>query len=128
MKAKLTEEQIKLIEKNEWLILSTANKNHQPHCVIVIPSRIESERIILSNIQMETTIKNLEENDQCCINIYCAKENDTQIKIHGKATIQKVGALYQEIKEYEETNNLPEELKVHSIIIVEIEDIEVSNG
>lgn len=128
MKEKLKEEQIKLIKENEWMILSTANYNNEPHCVIVIPSRIESERIILSNIQMETTIKNLEENNQCCINIYCAKENDMQIKIHGKATIQKEGTLYQEIKEYEETNNLPKELKVKSIIIVEIENIKVSNG
>ena len=126
MQTKLTEEQIKLIKENEWIILSTANQNHQPHCVIVIPSRVESERIILSNIQMQTTIKNLEENNKCCINIYCAKESDTQIKIHGKAAIQKEGTLYEEIKNDEETNNLPENLKVNAIIIVEIENIKVS--
>lgn len=122
----LTEEQIKMIEENEWVILSTANQSLQPHCIIVMPSKVESNRIILSNIQMETSIKNLEENNKCCINVYCQKENDTQIKIHGKANIFKEGDLYHEIKNYEETNNLPENLKVHSIIVVEIEDVKVS--
>lgn len=56
---KLTDKQIKLIEKQSWVVLSTANKDGQPHSIIVQPSKIESDKIILSNIQMKTSIKNL---------------------------------------------------------------------
>ncbi len=51
-----------------------------------------------------------------------------QIKIDGMANIYNSGKLYEDIKEYEETNNLPPELKVNSIIVINIEDIEISNG
>lgn len=125
---KLNDEQIKLIERNGWIIFGTADENNQPHCVIVQPSRIESERIILSNIQMKTSIKNIKQNNKCCINIYSQEDSDIQIKIHGCATISDSGDLYENIKEYEETNNLPPKLKVNSIIIVNIESINVSKG
>lgn len=126
MNSKLNNEQIEIIEKNGWVILSTASENKQPHSIIVQPSRIENERIILSNIQMKTSIRNLEQNSKCSINIYSQENDDMQIKIHGNASILNSGVLYEEIKNYEETNNLPPELKVNSIIIVNFENIEVS--
>lgn len=128
MNMKLTDEQIKLIEKQGWVILSTSNKDGQPHCIIVQPSKIESDKIILSNIQMKTSINNLEKNNKCCINIFLQENDDMQIKIDGISAIYNSGKLYEDIKEYEETNNLPPELKVNSIIVVNIENIEVSNG
>lgn len=36
------------------------------------------------------------------------------------------GELFNEIKDYEERNNLPEELKVKQIIVANIKDIEIS--
>lgn len=128
MNMKLTDKQIKLIEKQSWVVLSTANKDGQPHSIIVQPSKIESDKIILSNIQMKTSIKNLKENNKCFINIFLQKNDDMQIKIDGMANIYNSGKLYEDIKEYEETNNLPPELKVNSIIVINIEDIEISNG
>lgn len=128
MSTKLNEEQIKIIEEKGWVILSTVNKDNQPHSIIVQPSRIEKDKIILSNIQMKTTIENLKENNKCCINMYSQENDDMQIKIHGNATISNSGELYNDIKEYEETNNLPPELKVNSIIIVNIVNLEVSMG
>lgn len=119
---------LKLQKKNGWVILSTVNKERQPHCIIVQPSRIEEDRIILSNIQMKTSIENLEENNKCCINIYSQENDDMQIKIHGNAIISNSGELYNDIKEYEETNNLQPELKVNSIVVVNIQSIEVSIG
>lgn len=128
MNSKLNDEQIKIIEDNGWVILSTVNKDRQPHCIIVQPSRIEKNRIILSNIQMKTSMENLKENNKCCINVYSQENDDMQIKIHGNASIIDSGDLYTEIKEYEETNNLPPELKVNSIVIIDIESVEVSLG
>lgn len=128
MNMKLTDEQIKLVEKQGWVILSTSNKYGQPHCIIVQPSKIENDKIILSNIQMKTSISNLEQNNKCCINIFLQENDDMQIKIAGTSTIYNSGKLYEDIKEYEETNNLPPELKVNSIIVINIENIEISNG
>ncbi len=122
----LNDEQVKIIKNNEGIILATTDTNMQPHCIIVLPSRIENNRIILSNIQMKKSIENLKQNNKCFINVYSQENSDMQIKINGIANIYDNGELFEEIKEYEETNNLPPELKVHSIIVVDIKGVEVS--
>ena len=52
----LNNKQIENIRLAEKVIFSTADKDNQPRSVWVIPSRIESDRIILSNIQMQKII------------------------------------------------------------------------
>ena len=128
MITKLTDKQIELAKEQEWVILSTTNKDGKPHSIIVQPSRIESDKIILSNIQMKTSIDNLKENNKCFINIFLKENDDMQIKIDGIAKLYDSGKLYENIKEYEETNNLPPKLKVNSIIVIDFENIEISNG
>ena len=127
MKTKLSLKEINDIKKNEWVILSTSKEN-MPHSIIVLPSRVESDKIILSNIQMETTIDNITINPNCFINVYIKEKNDKQIKIDCTAKVYSDGELFKEIKEYEETNNLPEDLKVKSIIVAYIEKVEISEG
>lgn len=128
MKKELTIQEIEDIKNNEWVIFATANNNNEPHSIIVIPSRIEKNQIILSNIQMKQSIENIKTNPKCFINVYIKKQNDRQIKITGVGKVEESGELFNNIKEYEETNNLPEELKVNSIIIIEIEHIEITEG
>lgn len=128
MKKELTIQEIEDIKNNEWVIFATANNNNEPHSIIVIPSRIEKNQIILSNIQMKQSIENIKTNPKCFINVYIKEQNDRQIKITGVGKIEESGELFNNIKEYEETNNLPEELKVNSIIIIEIEHIEITEG
>ena len=128
MITKLTDKQIELAKVQEWVILSTTNKDGKPHSIIVQPSRIESDKIILSNIQMKTSIDNLKENNKCFINIFLKENDDMQIKIDGIAKLYDSGKLYENIKEYEETNNLPPKLKVNSIIVIDFKNIEISNG
>ena len=53
---------------------------------------------------------------------------DKQIKINGIGKILKKGELYNNIKEYEEENNLPPELKVNSIIEIQIIDVTITEG
>lgn len=127
MKNKLTNEEIEEIKNNEWIIFSTSIDNY-PRSIVVMPSRVESDRIIISNIQMNKTIENINNNSNCFINAYIKEKNDKQYKITCIAKEYRDGKLFKEIKEYEETNNLPEDLKVHSIIIADIENIEVSEG
>lgn len=128
MKKELTIQEIEDIKNNEWVIFATANNNNEPHSIIVIPSRIEKNQIILSNIQMKQSIENIKTNPKCFINVYIKEQNDRQIKITGAGKVEESGELFNNIKEYEETNNLPEELKVNSIIIIEIEHIEITEG
>ena len=127
MRNKLTIDEIEEIKNNEWVIFSTS-KNNIPRAIVVMPSRVESDRIILSNIQMNKSIENVNGNSNCFINTYIKDQNDKQIKISCDAEVYNDGELYNEIKEFEETNNLPDDLKVHSIIVANIENIEVSEG
>lgn len=94
---------------------------------MVIPSRITCDTIILSNIQMNKSIKNVKTNSKVFINMY-DEDKDLQYKIEGVATLYEEGKLFEEIKKYEETENLPPELKVNSIIVVKIIKIEESVG
>lgn len=125
---RLTSEQIGKIKKAEKLVFTTASKNGKPRSIYVMPSRVEEDKIILSNIQMEKSINNVMENNNCFLNVYLAEEDDLQIKIDGEAEVEESGKLFEEIKEYEESENLPPELKVNSIIIVNIVGVEETNG
>ena len=127
MRNKITIGEIEEIKNNEWVIFSTS-KNNIPRAIVVMPSRVESDRIILSNIQMNKSIENVNGNSNCFINTYIKDQNDKQIKISCDAEVYNDGELYNEIKEFEETNNLPDDLKVHSIIVANIKNIEVSEG
>ncbi len=124
---KLSNNEIEEIKNNEWVILSTST-NNEPRAIVVMPSRVESDRMILSNIQMSKTIENLKKNPNCFINAYIKNNNDKQYKIECNCEIFEDGELFNEIKLYEEENNLPEELKVHSIIVAKYCNIEISEG
>ncbi len=127
MKNSLLLNEIEEIKNNEWIIFSTS-KDNVPHSIVVMPSKVESDRIIISSIQMEKTIANLKVNPNCFINAYIKENDDKQYKIDCRCEIFDDGDLFNEIKEYEEKNNLPDELKVNAIIIAYFENIEVCKG
>lgn len=124
----LNKEQVENIINNKNLVLGTTDKNGMPRCVYVQPSRVLKDKIILSSIQMVKTLKNLKENNKCFINVYMPEKDDLQYKIEGKATIYYSGNLFEEIKHFEETENLPEYLKVNAVIVIDIINFEQSNG
>ena len=99
MKTELSLNEIEEIKNNEWVILSTSN-NNIPRSIVVMPSRIESNKITLSNIQMNKTIENIKENPNCFINVYIKEKNDKQYKINCICEIFSNGDLFNEIKEY----------------------------
>ena len=70
----------------------------------------------------------LKQNPNCFINVYIKSNNDKQYKIECECEIFDNGELFYEIKTYEEENNLPEELKVYSIIVAKYKNIEISEG
>ena len=124
----LNNEQIENINLAGKIVFSTASKDGQPRSIYVIPSKITSESIVISNIQMNKTLQNVKENNRCFINVFIPQRDDLQYKIEGIANVYDKGELFENIKCFEETNNLPQELKVHSIIVVSITKIEQSNG
>lgn len=124
----LTQKQIENIIANESVIFTTASKEGKPRSIFVIPSRVTENEIIISNIQMKKSIQNIKENNQCFISVYFPEKEDLQYKIEGKARVYENGELFEEIKNYEETENLPPELKVNSIIVIKIISFEESNG
>ena len=127
MKKELLSSEIKEIKNNEYVVFSTT-RNKIPHYIVVMPSRIESKRIIISNIQMNKTIENIIANPNGFINVYIKENNDKQYKIDCMCEVFNNGELFDDIKYYEETNNLPEEFKVKQIIIANIKNIEISEG
>lgn len=127
MKNDLLPNEIEEIKNNEWIIFSTS-KDNVPHSIVVMPSKVECNRMILSSIQMEKSIANLKVNPNCFINVYIKENDDKQYKIDCKCEIYDDGDLYNEIKEYEEKNNLPDELKVNAIIIANFKNIDICNG
>lgn len=121
-------QQIKNIQTAEKVIFTTSDKNYQPRSIWVIPSRIEKNRIILSNIQMNRTFENIKQNSKCFINVLLPEQDDLQYKIEGVAEIFDEGELFKEIKNFEESENLPPELKVNSIIVIDLISFEQTNG
>ena len=124
----LNNEQVKNIEENGKVVFSTVGVDGYPRSIWVMPSRVNKDSIILSNIQMDKSFANIKNNNKCFINVYFPNKDDLQYKIQGTATIFNNGKLFDEIKEFEETTNLPPELKVSDIIVVAIEKVEESIG
>lgn len=124
----LNTQQIKNIQIAEKVIFTTSDKNYQPRSIWVIPSRVEKDRIILSNIQMNRSFQNIKQNPKCFINVFLPEQDDLQYKIEGIAEVFDKGDLFKEIKNFEESENLPPELKVNSIIVVDLISFEQTNG
>ena len=124
----LTKKQIQNIIDAEKVIFTTVSQDFQPRSIWVIPSRVLKDKIILSNIQMQKSIANIRSNSKCFINVYMADKDDLQYKIEGDADIVESGELFEEIKQHEESENLPPELNVNSIIVINIKKFEQSNG
>lgn len=124
----LNEMQMQNIRNAEKVIFTTSNKDNQPRSIWVIPSRVETNQIIISNIQMNKSLKNIQDNPKCFINVLIPEQDDLQYKIEGVAEVVEGGELFQEIKNYEETENLPADLKVNAILVVKLTSFQESNG
>jgi len=114
----LSQNQIDFINNNEWLIVATNDIASWPRAAVVIPSRVEPGRIILSDVQMEQTNKNIRSNPKVFISSY-DKDMNKALKITGIAEYITNGALFDEICEFEATRNVD----IKAIIVVSINNI-----
>lgn len=121
---KLNEKQLSNIKSVGIVMLATASKDGKPHCTIVEPSRYYEDKIIIPIVQMETSRKNIEENENIFIHVFKEDENDpewsVQYKMNCTAKIETSGDLFEEVKHYEETEVLPEGFFVNGIIVATI--------
>lgn len=126
----LTKLQIENIKKAKNIVIASSDDDNRPRAIIVQPSRIECDKIIICNIQMEKTLENLKNNAYCFVNVYIHEEDDLQYKIDGYSEILSSGELFDEIKNYEENENglLEYGLSVKDVIVIRIENVEESNG
>ena len=127
MKKILSSEEIEEIKNNEWVIFSTS-QNDIPHSVVVMPSRVENNKIIISIIQMVKSMENIKLNNRGFIDVYLKENDDKQYKIDCTCEVFEDGNLFNEIKNYEEKNNLPEDLKVNAIVVCNFVNIEICKG
>lgn len=126
----LSIEQIENVKKSKLVVFATSDVNFKPRAIVVQPSRVERDRIIICNIQMGKSFENLKVNKQCFVNVYISEEDDLQYKIEGVAEILSSGELFEDIKNYEENENglLEYGLTVKDIIVIKIINVEESNG
>ena len=117
----LTKDQIRFINDNEWMIFATSSKDGKPRAAVVMPSRIEEGRLILSNVQMGKSERNIRENGFAFVSSY---KGDTQIKISGGAEYQDTGALFDDIRAFEATRDVD----VKGIIVIDIKTVEQTEG
>jgi len=115
----LSQKQIDFINDNEWLIIATADMSGQPRACVVIPSRVEAGRLILSDVQMGKTNKNIQSNPKIFISSY-DKGMNKALKLTGIAEYIAAGALFDEIRAFEATRNVD----VKAIITVSINGAE----
>ena len=71
----LNNQQIENIKSVEKIIFTTSDNENQPRSIMVIPSRVEKEKIILSNIQMEKSFQNIKSNPKCFVNVYVPEKD-----------------------------------------------------
>ena len=123
----LNQEQIQNIRENQTVMISTADTNGQPRSIVVIPSEISNNEMVISIIQSEKSFENLNQNPKCFINVYLV-DSETQYKIEGIAEIFDDGDRFEQIKKYEESENLPADLTVKAIAVIKFVTVEVSVG
>ncbi|GHU01236.1 hypothetical protein FACS1894186_3570 [Alphaproteobacteria bacterium] len=114
----LTQGQIQFLTDNKNIILATST-NNTPRAIMVIPSTIEADRIVISNIQMETSCENIRNNPNVFLVSY-NKDNSKWMKISGVAEMFSNGDFFNEIVALESTR-CP--MPVKEIIVIKIQSV-----
>ena len=119
----LTQEQIDIINSNDWVVFATSDTKNQPRASLLTPSVVESDRIIFSNMQMGKTAENLQANPNVFVAAY-DKHLDKCVKVTGTVELTSDGELFDEIKALEATRC---EFVPKEIIVLTITKIETSS-
>jgi predicted pyridoxine 5'-phosphate oxidase superfamily flavin-nucleotide-binding protein len=80
-----------VFEKRQELVLSTCSKNGTPNINVVISLGFYDNQLLIADAQMNTTIKNLEENNKICI---FAKKKNLYYRMRGNVKIFNSGKFF----------------------------------
>ena len=61
-------------KEGQELVLATSSKNNKPNANIVISNGFVDDKLLVADCMMNTTIKNLQDNNQICVFAKCEKE------------------------------------------------------
>lgn len=113
-------------------ILITSSKDGYPRGSIVEPSFFYETEIVIPVVQLNVSYKNIRDNKN--IFLHFVKENkedygySTQFKIRAVAEVENDGELFEKAKHFEESERLPEDMKVRAIIRAKVTSVEVVEG
>ncbi|MCL2629604.1 MAG: pyridoxamine 5'-phosphate oxidase family protein [Alphaproteobacteria bacterium] len=122
---KLTQEQLDFIKSNGLMLLGTSGTDGQPRIIITIPTIYEPDKLVLPVIQMQSTLKNIKDNDKVMLfSLNKLSLGDLRhMKITGTAKYADTGPLLGQVKKIEDAR-LPDGYEVHGIIEVSINDVQ----
>jgi len=118
----LSDKQIKRYTKQNAAFFSTSSIKGQLRSIFVCPSKIEKDRIIISDMNMEITSQNLEKNDKVFMAFF---NNDFthSLKISGTAKYYNDGVIFDEMVMLEKNHGY----NIKGIIVVNIDEIKEEN-
>jgi predicted pyridoxine 5'-phosphate oxidase superfamily flavin-nucleotide-binding protein len=122
MKMQLTQRQIDFINKNGVCFFATADSGGRPRVISVMPSIVAPDRIVLADMQMNASRKNISENKNVFL---LSADSGAQIKISGAAEYASGGDLFDKVKNIE-SERCPEFVP-RGIIIIDMESISETN-
>ncbi len=101
-------------KKDQEIVLSTCSRDGKPNANIVISLGFSRAKLMIANVSMETTIRNLKENPRICV-------IGGYFKILGKVKIFTSGDNFN--KSVKVVASQDKTLKVRSAIVVDIEEV-----
>lgn len=110
----LTDEQIRFINENEVVTFSTSSLDGTPRCIYVCPSMIHYDQIVISDVHMVKSSKNIQNNPRVFITSITS-DYSKWLKISGTARYEIDGELFDKIYDLETSRGY----KPRAIIVVE---------
>lgn len=115
----LNEKQLKLLKKQNTVVLSTANKDNQPRAIFVEATKVDTDTIFITDNHLGNTIENIKSNSKVFILAY---EDDYSyiVYLSGNAIYHEDGDILEEIKNH--PDNI--DFKPKGVIEIKIEKVE----
>ncbi len=112
----LTNEQIKIIEKNPCAI-STITKDNKPYAIVVAYCKVKDNKILITDNYMKNTKNNILNNNYLSLVVW--NKDWKSLKIQGFVEYSKEGPEYDYIKNINENKDEP----CKGVLVFNIENI-----
>ena len=93
----LSSKQQDFIMQHSLVVLSTLTKDTSPRSILVEINKVDNDKLIITDNQMETTQQNIKTNPKVCV-LISDIENYTYLKIDGEASYYDDGEYFEYVK------------------------------